>query len=108
MNENSSGNVDSSAELPQDTGNSPAGTAGKIPQGTISILKGAAGSEGAASPRGLGKEDADVSRHQILPPGCQDVVMGGTNPAAGSGVPLWQILCHPQLPTSCLQLAHAA
>lgn len=48
------------------TQNSPAA---KIPQGRISILKGAGGSddEGAASPCVLGKEDADVSRYQILP-----------------------------------------
>lgn len=77
---NSSGIGDGLVQLPQDTQNSAAGAAGKIPQGRISILKGAGGSddEGAAGPWLLGKEDADVSRYQVLPLRREAEMMGGT------------------------------
>lgn len=96
MNDSGGGIVESLIQLPQDTPNSPAGTTGKIPQGRISILKGAGGSddEGAAGPWVLGKEDADVSRYQIPPPRCQGEMLGGEaqlclSLRAGRSVALW-------------------
>lgn len=105
---NSSGIGDGLVQLPQDTQNS---AAGKIPQGSISILKGAGGSddEGAAL---LGKEDADVSRYQIVPPRCEAEMMGGTRLCLSlQAGPEWlcgRFCAIPSSPLSCLQLAHTA
>lgn len=52
MSNNSSGIGDGSVQLPRDTQNSPAGTEGKIPQGRISILKGAGGSDDEGAEEG--------------------------------------------------------